>query len=303
MSDAVESASSVVSAHVQQYLDTIWYERNLSQNTIVAYRQDLCSVEQTLSKDLLSCTREDLLDFLTDRFVEGSPPSSRSRLLSSLRGFYRFAVEAEMLKESPVANIHNPKATKYLPDSLSEDDVEALLDAPRPDCSALEFRDKTLLEVLYASGLRVSELIALTMDSINFNEATIRVVGKGNKERLVPLGEEALAWVKQYVANARPELVSNHATNALFPSKRGAGMTRQNFWYVIKRYATRAGITKHLSPHTLRHAFATHLLNHGADLRAVQMMLGHASLSTTQIYTRVATERLKSLHAKHHPRG
>lgn len=297
------SASSEVSPQVQQYLDTIWYERNLSQNTIVAYRQDLCSVEKSLAKNLIDCTREDLLDFLSQRFVDGRPATSRSRLLSSLRGFYRFAVEAEIVPENPVASIHAPKIGKYLPDSLSENEVEALLDAPQPSTSALEFRDKTLLEVLYATGLRVSELIALTMDSINFNEATIRVIGKGNKERLVPLGEESLAWVHRYLASARAEIVSNRPTNALFPSNRGKPMTRQNFWYVIKRYATRAGISKHLSPHTLRHAFATHLLNHGADLRAVQMMLGHASLSTTQIYTRVATERLKSLHEKHHPRG
>lgn len=297
------AASSLVSDHVQRYLDTLWYERNLSPNTIAAYRQDLLSVEKTLAKDLINCTHSDLLMYLSAQFVNGSAAASRSRMVSSLKGFYRYAVESNLLAQNPVAGVYSPKQAKYLPDSLSEAEVEALLDAPRPNDKVIECRDKAMLEVLYATGLRVSELIALATESINLNEGTLRVVGKGNKERLVPVGDECLKWVKHYMKFARREMVSKNPSDVLFPSSRGLQMTRQTFWHAIKRYAARAGITKNLSPHTLRHAFATHLLNNGADLRAVQLMLGHTDLSTTQIYTKVATERLKSLHATHHPRG
>lgn len=295
--------TETISDDVQVYLDTIWYERNLSSNTVKSYRQDLRAFEKWLGKRLRDCTREDLQAYLAEHVVNGKASSSRSRFLSSLRGFFNHAVEQGLVSDNPIANIESPKLAKRLPDYLSESEVEALLNAPKPDKDAVEFRDRTMLEVLYATGLRVSELIELKSESINFNQGIVRVVGKGNKERIVPLGDEALNWVMSYTKNVRPMLLSNVPSDVLFPSKLGKLMTRQTFWYAIKRYAERAGIERKLSPHTLRHAFATHLLNHGADLRAVQMMLGHASLSTTQIYTRVANERLKSLHAIHHPRG
>ncbi len=295
--------TETISDDVQVYLDTIWYERNLSSNTVKSYRQDLRAFEKWLGKRLRDCTREDLQAYLAEHVVNGKASSSRSRFLSSLRGFFNHAVEQGLVTDNPIANIESPKLAKRLPDYVSESEVEALLNAPKPDKDAVEFRDRTMLEVLYATGLRVSELIELKSESINFNQGIVRVVGKGNKERIVPLGDEALNWVMSYTKNVRPMLLSNVPTDVLFPSKLGKLMTRQTFWYAIKRYAERAGIERKLSPHTLRHAFATHLLNHGADLRAVQMMLGHASLSTTQIYTRVANERLKSLHAIHHPRG
>ncbi len=298
-----KSGTAAVSDDVQLYLDTIWYERNLSANTVKSYRQDLLAFEKWLSKELLECSREDVQAYLAEHVVEGKATSSRSRFLSSLRGFFNYAVERELVAENPIANIDSPKLAKRLPDYLSEDEVDALLNAPNPEKSAVEWRDRTMLEVLYATGVRVTELIELTRESVNFNQGMVRVIGKGNKERIVPLGDEALKWVISYIENARPELMSNGSTDVLFPSKRGKTMTRQTFWYAIRRYAIQAGIERHLSPHTLRHAFATHLLNHGADLRAVQMMLGHASLSTTQIYTRVANERLKTVHSIHHPRG
>jgi len=298
-----KSGTAAVSDDVQLYLDTIWYERNLSANTVKSYRQDLLAFEKWLGKEILECTREDLQAYLAEHVVEGKATSSRSRFLSSLRGFFKYAVEKELVAENPIANIDSPKLAKRLPDYLSEDEVDALLNAPNPKKSAVEWRDRTMLEVLYATGVRVTELIELKRESVNFNQGMVRVIGKGNKERIVPLGDEALKWVISYLENARPELMSNGSTDVLFPSKRGKTMTRQTFWYAIRRYAIQAGIERHLSPHTLRHAFATHLLNHGADLRAVQMMLGHASLSTTQIYTRVANERLKTVHSIHHPRG
>lgn len=298
-----KSATETVSNDVQQYLDTIWYERNLSSNTVQCYRRDLQALEKWLGKRLRDCTREDLQAYLAESVVHGKAASSRSRFLSSVRGFFNHALERGLVSDNPSSNVDNPKLARNLPDYLSESEVEALLDAPRPETSAVEWRDRAMLEVLYATGLRVTELIGLTLESINLNQGVVRVVGKGNKERIVPLGEEALSWITSYTKNARPMLLSNIPTDVLFPSKRGQPMTRQAFWYAVRRYAERAGIVRHLSPHTLRHAFATHLLNHGADLRAVQMMLGHASLSTTQIYTRVANERLKSLHAIHHPRG
>ena len=297
------ATTASVSNDVQLYLDTVWYERNLAANTIQSYRRDLLLFETWLGKTVRECTREELQKFLAQQFLEGKAVSSRSRFLSSIRGFFNYALEKGLVAANPSANIDNPKTAKRLPDYLSEADVQSLLDAPDPERNAVECRDRAMLEVLYASGLRVTELIQLKLENINFNQGIVRVVGKGNKERIVPIGEEAMARLTTYIKNARHELLSNGSTDVLFPSKRGGMMTRQTFWFAVRRYAERAGIKRHLSPHTLRHAFATHLLNHGADLRAVQMMLGHASLSTTQIYTRVANERLKSLHAIHHPRG
>ncbi|MYD42581.1 MAG: site-specific tyrosine recombinase XerD [Gammaproteobacteria bacterium] len=296
--------STVVSHDVQNFLDTIWYERNLSQNTITAYRNDLVAFDEWLgSKKLLHCSRQDILAYLAEHALDAKAASSRARLLSSMRGFFNFAVDRNLLTQNPIANIDSPKLAKRLPDYLSEAEVDALLNAPNPDANPVEFRDRAMLEVLYATGIRVSELVQLKFESINFNQGMLRVVGKGNKERVVPLGDEALSWVTKFHGSARGELLSNRVSDAMFPSKRGTTMTRQTFWYAVKRYARRAGIERKLSPHTLRHAFATHLLNHGADLRAVQMMLGHASLSTTQIYTQVANERIKALHSMHHPRG
>ena len=297
------SATHAVSKEVQRYLDTIWYERNLARNTVNAYRNDLSGFEKWLGKSLCECSRIELLTYLAQVLVKGSATSSRARFLSSVRGFFEHAVAGGLIAENPATNVDSPKLAQYLPSYLSEAEVEALLTAPRHERSAVEYRDRAMLEVLYATGLRVSELVQLKYESINVNQGMVRVVGKGNKERIVPLGDEALSWVKRFYENARQALLSNRSSDVLFPSKRGKMMTRQTFWHAIKRYANRAGIEREVTPHTLRHAFATHLLNHGADLRAVQMMLGHASLVTTQIYTRVANERLKSLHAIHHPRG
>ena len=292
-----------VSQSAQSFLDTVWYERNLSSNTISAYKQDIQSVETWIGKDLSQCTRQDIMAYLSAEVMAQKASSSRARLMSSLRGFYNHAVEYGWIVENPIENIESPKQAKYLPNSLSEDEVSKLIEAPKHETNAVEFRNRVMLEVLYATGIRVSELVALTQGSVNLNQGFIRTIGKGNKERLVPLGEDAMAWLIQYIRDIRSQLLSKESTDLLFPSKRGTQMTRQTFWHAIKRYALAAGINKPVSPHTLRHAFATHLLNHGADLRSVQMMLGHSSLSTTQIYTHVANERLLNLHATHHPRG
>ncbi len=292
-----------LSKPAQEYLDTICYERNLAVNTVTAYRRDFQLFEQWLDKGLLECTRNDLLSYLAEHTLDGKASSSRMRFLSSVRGFFNYAVENGLARDNPIANIETPRRMKRLPGFLTESEVSLLLHAPQPDSSPIEYRDRTMLEVLYATGVRVSELVELTIESINLNQGSVRVIGKGNKERIIPLGDEALAWVARFLENARIELLGDRFSAALFPSRRGRTMTRQTFWHAIKRYAARAGIVRPISPHTLRHAFATHLINHGADLRAVQMMLGHADLSTTQIYTQVANERLKTLHAIHHPRG
>ena len=219
-----------------------------------------------------------------------------------MRRFYRYQVREGILQDDPSVRIDTPRIGRPLPDSLSEQEVEELLAAPDPD-SVLGLRDRAMLELLYASGLRVSELVGLTGEQLNLNQGVVRLLGKGRKERLVPLGEEALDWLEHYLADGRPALAAAQDDGHVFLSRRGRGMTRQTFWYRLREYAVKSGINKHLSPHTLRHAFATHLLNHGADLRVVQMLLGHSDLSTTQIYTHVARERLKDLHTKHHPRG
>jgi integrase/recombinase XerD len=290
---------------VERFLDALWLERGLSENTLTAYRSDLLGLSQWLQRqeaDLLRAGRVDLLGYLQQRVEQGAKPRSSARLLSSIRRFYRFLVRERQLSEDPSARIDAPKLGRSLPKSLTEDEVEALLAAPDPG-SLLGMRDRAMLEVLYASGLRVSELVGLTLSQLNLQQGLVKVIGKGNKERLVPLGEEALGWVERYLREARGLLLGASQSDVLFPSRRGSAMTRQAFWQLIKRYALQAGISKPLSPHTLRHAFATHLLNHGADLRVVQLLLGHSSLSTTQIYTHVARERLKELHARHHPRG
>lgn len=291
---------------IDRFLDALWMERGLSQNTLAAYRRDLFGLEGWLSKNrnhaLLEARRDDLLAYLSSRVEEGAKPRTTARLLSSLRRFYQHGLREGWIEVDPSDRIDAPKLGRSLPKSLTEEEIEALIDAPDVK-TALGLRDRAMLELLYATGLRVSELVELRILQVNLRQGVVRTLGKGSKERLVPMGETAVYWLEKYLAEARPELVKRHQCEHLFITQRGAAMSRQAFWYVIKRHAVHAGIHKHLSPHTLRHSFATHLLNHGADLRVVQMLLGHSDLSTTQIYTHVARERLKSLHAQHHPRG
>jgi integrase/recombinase XerD len=288
---------------IERFTDSLWMERGLSEHTLSAYRSDLAGLAAWLcgnGRTLLGARRQDLLDYLAARVAAGARPRTTARLLSSLRRFYRHLVREGRIAEDPSVRIDSPRIGRPLPDTLSEQDVDALLDAP-DTADALGLRDRAMLELLYACGLRVSELVGLSTDRVNLNQGVVRLLGKGGKERLVPLGEEAVDWLQRYLLEARPQLAAG--ARHLFVSRRGQGMTRQTFWHRLRQYAIKAGINRHLSPHTLRHAFATHLLNHGADLRVVQMLLGHSDLSTTQIYTHVARERLKDLHAQHHPRG
>jgi integrase/recombinase XerD len=292
-------------AIIDKFLDSIWMERGLSANTLGAYRADLLALQRWLAqrdKSLIYAARADLLAFIAWRAKEGAKPRSTARQLSSFRRFYRFLLREGLIAEDPTLKIDMPKIGRALPQSLSESEVESLLGAP--DVSdPIGHRDRTMLEVLYATGLRVSELINLRQGQINLNQGVLRVRGKGDRERLIPLGEEAQRWLREFVAGPRVEILLERQTEYLFPTRRGDRMTRQAFWHIIKRYAKKADILARLSPHTLRHAFATHLLNNGADLRVVQMLLGHSDLSTTQIYTHVARERMKEMHAQHHPRG
>ncbi|KPC26437.1 Tyrosine recombinase XerD [Pseudomonas syringae pv. cilantro] len=290
---------------IDQFLDALWLEKGLSDNTRDSYRSDLALFNGWLQErnvDLPSAGREVILDHLAWRVDNAYKPRSTARFLSGARGFYRYLLREKLIAVDPTLQIDMPQLGKPLPKSLSEADVEALLAAP--DLSEpIGQRDRAMLEVLYACGLRVTELISLTLEQVNLRQGVLRVMGKGSKERLVPMGEEAIVWVERYLRGARDELLGAKPSDVLFPSTRGDQMTRQTFWHRIKHQATVAGIGKSLSPHTLRHAFATHLLNHGADLRVVQMLLGHSDLSTTQIYTHVARARLQEIHAKHHPRG
>jgi integrase/recombinase XerD len=252
---------------------------------------------------LLEVQRVDLLDYLSQRLKDGYSSRSTARSLSSLRAFYSHITVKHNLKENPTSRVDSPKLGRSLPKTLSEDEVEKLISSPDVE-DYIGLRDRAMLELIYACGLRVSELISLDMLNLNLRQGVIRVIGKGEKERLVPMGEEALDWVQRYINKGRPYLLKeDNKVSELFLSKRGKSMTRQTFWYRIKEYANKASINKDLSPHTLRHAFATHLINHGADLRTVQLLLGHSSLSTTQIYTEVARHRMKELHNEHHPRG
>jgi integrase/recombinase XerD len=290
---------------IERFADALWMERGLSENTLSAYRTDLGGLAGWLAdagRQLLTAQREDLLAYLSQRVADGARPRTTARLLSSMRRFYRYQLREGHLQDDPSLRIDTPRIGRPLPDSLSEQEVEELLAAPNVS-TALGLRDRAMLELLYACGLRVSELVGLNREQLNLNQGVVRLLGKGRKERLVPLGEEALDWLASYLDSARAELAAGPDDGHVFLSRRGTGMTRQAFWYRLREYAVKSGISKHLSPHTLRHAFATHLLNHGADLRVVQMLLGHSDLSTTQIYTHVARERLKDLHAKHHPRG
>ena len=289
----------------ERYLDNLWLEKGLSKNTLASYRHDLkqlvhwCEQHQL---NLLSLKQIELQQFLAWRFEQQLSARSSARFLSCVRGFYTWALRERLITEDPSALIDHPKLGRPLPKTLTEEDVDALLAAPDVT-TALGLRDRTMLEVIYACGLRVSELVSLEVPMVNLRQGVIRVTGKGSKERLVPLGDEACHWIDRYIKAGRPELIHDGQGHILFPSTRGQPMTRQTFWHRLKEYALRAGIHKPLSPHTLRHAFATHLLNHGADLRVVQLLLGHSDLSTTQIYTHVARERMKSLHQQHHPRG
>jgi integrase/recombinase XerD len=292
---------------LDEFSDTLWLEDGLSRNTLESYRRDLNTFAEWLQQhrnvSLLQCTHVDIQGFLAYLFVEKKArASSTSRTISSLKRLYQYLLRQGKVSVDPTLQIASPKLPRNLPKSLSEQDVELLLNVPDVN-TALGMRDRTMLEVLYASGLRVSELVGLSVAQVSLDMGVVRVLGKGNKERLVPLGEEALDWIRRYLSEARTSLLNNHLSNAMFVTARGEGMTRQMFWYLIKRHAKQGGLHTSLSPHTLRHAFATHLLNHGADLRVVQLLLGHADISTTQIYTHVARERLKKLHARNHPRG
>jgi len=290
---------------IDRFLDALWLEKGLSEHTRAAYRSDLALFNGWLGErglELPDAGREIILDHLAWRLAQGYKARSTARLLSGMRGFYRYLLRERLITQDPTLQIDLPQLGKPLPKSLSEADVEALLAAPAID-EALGLRDRTMLEVLYACGLRVTELVSLTLEQVNLRQGVLRVFGKGSKERLVPLGEEAIVWIERYLRDGRGALLGGRPSEVLFPSSRGEQMTRQTFWHRIKLHARVAGILKPISPHTLRHAFATHLLNHGADLRVVQLLLGHSDLSTTQIYTHVARARLQELHARHHPRG
>ena len=293
-------------AQIEQFLDALWLERNLADNTLEAYRRDLTSLVQWLDQrklTLASVQSVDLQGLLGERLDGGFKATSSARMLSTIRRLFQYLYREKKRSDDPSALLSSPKLPLRLPKDLSEAQVERLLQSPCID-NPIELRDKAMIEVLYATGLRVSELTGLTMSDISLRQGVVRVLGKGNKERLVPLGEEAVYWVEYFLKYSRPELLNGHSLDILFPSNRAQKMTRQTFWYRIKHYAVLAGIdSDKLSPHVLRHAFATHLLNHGADLRVVQMLLGHSDLSTTQIYTHVATERLRLLHQQHHPRA
>jgi len=291
---------------IDKYIDSLWLEKGLSQNTLDSYQRDLKALTKWLdesNRSLQSVRREDLLKYLADRMGSGIKARSTARALSCLRSFYRYLLREKVIKVDPTLRIDNPKLGRPLPHSLTESDVERLLAAPDLT-TPIGIRDRAMLEVLYACGLRVTELVSLRLTDMNLRQGVLRVMGKGSKERLVPLGEEAISWLQRFIQESRDELLKkNLSEDVVFPSNQGKMMTRQTFWHRIKIHAQDAGIKKKLSPHTLRHAFATHLVNHGADLRVVQLLLGHSDLSTTQIYTHIAQQRMKELHAEHHPRG
>ncbi|MDT4288715.1 site-specific tyrosine recombinase XerD [Methylomonas sp. MO1] len=288
---------------IESFLNALWLEFGLSDNTLSAYGSDLKLFAKWLKdKDITTVDETTIKSFLANRQQQGITSRSSARIVSCLRRFYGYLLREGKINIDPTQLIDAPQLGRTLPDSLSEADVELLLNAPEIT-DKLGFRDRTMLEMLYATGLRVSELVELKFGQINFRQGCVRIVGKGDKERLVPVGEEAMDWTERYLNTARQAILGNRQSDYLFVTSRGTSMTRQAFWHIIKRYAALAGIDKHLSPHTLRHAFATHLLNHGADLRVVQLLLGHSDLSTTQIYTHIAQQRLKALHTQHHPRG
>ena len=292
------------SSELDSFIDHLWLEDGLAKNTLESYRLDLYAFALWITeqnKQLLAVEQADVQQYLAVKFPH-SKPRSISRLIASLRRFYRYLIRENKISLDPTVQIQSPKLPRSLPKSLSEDEVLALLNAPNIN-DPIGLRDRAMLELLYACGLRVTELVRVKVTEVSLSDGVVRVTGKGSKTRLVPMGEEAVDWISRYLSEARPAILQKRLCDALFVTNRADEMTRQGFWYLIKRYALLAGITKHMSPHVLRHAFATHLLNHGADLRVVQMLLGHSDISTTQIYTHVARERLKKLHSVHHPRG
>jgi len=295
-----------VDAAIDRFIDQLWSQKGLAELTLRAYQQDLNQFARWLDQrgeKLVDARQSRIQEFLAERFESGASARSNARLLSTLKQFYQRLIKNGERQDNPTALISAPKIHRSLPQSLGEADIENLLAAPDPN-SAFGLRDRAMLELMYSSGLRVSELVGLRLDQVNANLGLVRLVGKGSKERVVPVGEEALHWLALYIKQARPELQQGKNVNdALFLSSRGSGITRQAYWQNIKKHLLKAGVKTVFSPHSLRHAFATHLLNHGADLRTVQMLLGHSSLSTTQIYTHVAQARLHSIHARHHPRG
>ncbi|HUH92361.1 MAG TPA: site-specific tyrosine recombinase XerD [Casimicrobiaceae bacterium] len=300
-------AAAAATPLIDAFCDQLWLQDGLAATSLASYRRDLALWADWLrleqGKELLAADRADVERFLAEQFRGRAKATSIGRRLSSLRRFYRMQAAAGSIRTDPTLRVRAPKLPRRLPKSLSESEVETLLDAP-DTATTLGLRDRAMLETLYATGLRVSELVGLKLAQVAFDMGVVRVIGKGSKERLVPLGEEAIRWLKRYLAAARPALAGRSKTDAVFVTARGAALSRQAFWQLVKRYATKAGIARAgLSPHTLRHAFATHLLNHGADLRVVQLLLGHADITTTTIYTHVARERLKQIHARHHPRG
>lgn len=301
--EAIEACND---PHLDRFIDALWLEEGLSANTLAAYRRDLNGLavwlgQQEAKHALVQATEADLHAYTVFRHA-GSRPASVSRRLSVFRRFYRWAIREHLLAADPTVRMDAPRQAVRLPKTLTEFQVEALLDAPDVE-TPLGMRDRAMLELMYASGLRVSELVELKSVFVGLSEGVLRITGKGSKERLVPFGAQASEWLERYLRYARGDILDGQVSDALFVTARGGPMTRQMFWKLIKKYAIQAGITQALSPHTLRHAFATHLLNHGADLRVVQMLLGHADISTTQVYTHVARERLRQLHAHHHPRA
>jgi integrase/recombinase XerD len=289
---------------IQRFCESLWLQEGLAQNSLDAYRRDLTALAASLvatGAALQSCTAAQLGAYFAANFSQ-SKPSTANRRLSTFRRFFRWAMQERIVHEDATRNLTPAKRPPRLPKVISEAQVEALIAAP-DIATAQGLRDKAMIELMYGSGLRVSELVEMQTVRVNLNEGVLRVLGKGSKERLVPFGEQARDWLNRYLTEARPVLLNARRCDALFVTKLGEGMTRQMFWKLIKHYAVKAGVTAPLSPHTLRHAFATHLLNHGADLRVVQLLLGHADISTTQIYTHVARERLRALHAQHHPRA
>ena len=297
-------ADELDTSQLDIFIDHLWLEDGLSKNTLESYRTDLSQFATWLMKQvvvLMEANQATIQHYLAVIFPE-SKARSIGRLIASLRRFYRYCLRENLIEVDPTLQIESPKLPRSLPKSLNEQEVEYLLDAPDIN-QPIGLRDRAMLELIYASGLRVSELVTISVNEVSTQDGVVRVTGKGSKTRLVPMGEEAADWIVRYIKYGRPEILQHKMSDALFVTTRAAGMTRQAFWYLIKRYALIAGIDKPMSPHVLRHAFATHLLNHGADLRVVQMLLGHSDISTTQIYTHVARERLKKLHSEHHPRG
>ena len=291
---------------IERFLDAMWMERGLSEKPPASYRNDLSKLRRWIEQEELSfesASVDDLQRYQQWLFDAGYKQTSRARMVSAIRRLYQYLHREKVREDDPSVMLVSPRLPKRLPKDISEEQVDALLDAPDPN-DPIELRDKAMLELLYATGLRVTELVSLTMENVSLRQGVVRVIGKGNKERLVPMGENAVDWIEQFLETGRPQLLGEKSSDVVFPSKRAKQMTRQTFWHRIKHYAVLAGIdSDKLSPHVMRHAFATHLLNYGADLRVVQMLLGHSDLSTTQIYTHVATERLKQLHETHHPRA